>query len=142
MSAYPNATCAMNAVAAEVRRRNPTSVPASASLSKVPLSFGKQRSVAVRTVPPHPCPLPPGRGIDVVRVRAAKRGRDFERWLTFSLALPRRRGEGRGEGLWASALAAPPLIRPGATCPPPPRKGEGVRPAAPVEFQNLGGRFL
>ena len=43
-----------------------------------------------------------------------------------SLSLHRMRGEGRGEGLCASALVAPPLIRPAATFSPPPRKGEGV----------------
>jgi hypothetical protein len=37
------------------------------------------------------------------------------------------RGEGWGEGLRASAQAAPPLIRPAATFSPPPRKGEGAR---------------
>ena len=40
------------------------------------------------------------------------------------------RGEGWGEGLRASALAAPPLIRPAATFSPPLRKGEGARPSA------------
>ncbi|MEQ2008835.1 MAG: hypothetical protein ABMA26_18800, partial [Limisphaerales bacterium] len=42
-----------------------------------------------------------------------------------SLSLHRMRGEGRGEGLRASALVTTPLIRPAATFSPPPRKGEG-----------------
>ncbi len=58
------------------------------------------------------------------------------RWRTatrlFSLALPRRRGEGRGEGLRASAQVAAPLIRPAATFSPPPRRGEGARRRAGV----------
>ena len=44
----------------------------------------------------------------------------------FSLSLPRRRGEGRGEGLRVMAQAAAPLIRPAATFSPPPRRGEGA----------------
>ena len=52
-----------------------------------------------------------------------------------SLSLPRRRGEGRGEGLRALALAAPPLIRPAATFSPPPRKGEGARRCRQVHLR-------
>ena len=37
------------------------------------------------------------------------------------------RGEGWGEGLRASALVAPPFIRPAATFSPPQRRGEGTR---------------
>ena len=58
-----------------------------------------------------------------------------------SLSLPRRRGEGWGEGLRASALAAPPLIRPSATSPPP-RKGEGallgIRVAMNLSASRIG----
>ena len=43
-----------------------------------------------------------------------------------SCSLHRMRGEGRGEGLRATALVAAPLIRPAATLlPVAPRKGEG-----------------
>ena len=56
--------------------------------------------------------------------------------LAGSLSLPRRRGEGLGEGLLASALAAPPLIRPSATFSPPPRKGEGSLREARLAFQR------
>ncbi|MEQ2008572.1 MAG: (Fe-S)-binding protein, partial [Limisphaerales bacterium] len=47
----------------------------------------------------------------------------------------RMRGEGRGEGLNATAQAATPLIRPSATFSPPPRKGEGEPPS----HQSLSG---
>ena len=55
-----------------------------------------------------------------------------------SLSLPRRRGEGWGEGLRAPALAPlPPLLRPAATCSPPPRKGEGVLRGVRLAFHRL-----
>jgi hypothetical protein len=44
----------------------------------------------------------------------------------FSLSLHRMRGEGRGEGLRASALVAAPLIRPSATFSPRYAKGGGA----------------
>ena len=52
-----------------------------------------------------------------------------------SLSLHPMRGEGRGEGLVATAQAAAPLIRPAATFSPPPRKGEGAcQPRGRVGF--------
>ena len=54
-----------------------------------------------------------------------------------SLPLHRMRGEGWGEGLRASALAAAPLIRPTATFSPPPRKGEGARRGIRLAFHRL-----
>ena len=56
-----------------------------------------------------------------------------------SLSLHRMRGEGWGEGLRASAQAAPPLIRPAATFSPPPRKREGVLRESWVDCAD--GRF-
>ena len=59
------------------------------------------------------------------------------RWVALragSLSLPRRRGEGWGEGLRASASAPPPLIRPSATFSSPPRKGEGARRSIQLAF--------
>ncbi len=47
------------------------------------------------------------------------------------------RGEGRGEGLHASALVATPLIRTSATFSPPPRKGEGAWPGVRVALRRL-----
>ena len=60
---------------------------------------------------------------------------ELSRACAVSLSLPRRRGEGWGEGLPVAAHAAEPLIRPAATFSPPPRKGEGEgRPRGRVGF--------
>ncbi len=68
-------------------------------------------------------------------------------WLTarrtfrwpFPLSLCAARGEGRGEGLRASALVAAPLIRPPATFSPRFAKGEGfyLGPSAVVASFHL-----
>ncbi len=52
--------------------------------------------------------------------------RKLENQHVFSLSLCGARGEGRGEGLRASALVAAPLIRPPATFSPRSGKGEGI----------------
>ncbi len=68
----------------------------------------------------------------------------WRRWGTAtrfdSLSLHRMRGEGWGEGLRASALVAPPLIRPAATFSPPPRKGEGALRSVRFAFRRLALR--
>ena len=51
-----------------------------------------------------------------------------------SLSLHRMRGEGRGEGLRASALVAAPLNRPAATFSPRSAKGEGNFGAVAWQF--------
>ena len=73
-------------------------------------------------------------GTDAESLIPFRNGIRWNGWATAtragSLSLPRRRGEGWGEGLRASALVAAPLIRPPATFSPPPRKGEGARRGA------------
>ena len=80
----------------------------------------------------HPCsaveiPVTP------IRIESAGRaGQHDACWLPLPSS-----GEGWGEGLRASALAALPLIGPAATFSPPPRMGEGVRRGVRLAFQQL-----
>ena len=67
--------------------------------------------------------------VDVVSV-------NFEVASDDSLSLCGARGEGRGEGLAASALVAAPLIRPSATFSPRSAKGEGTHPAGCTAFAD------